>query len=94
MFLDGDYNMGAGTPNNNANAATTPWTNYVTYGGSVATDTGTNAATQKAAYMDNGHQKQGNVGLSDGSVQGFSISAMRTALRNTADTDNNRLAFP
>ena len=94
MFLDGDYNMGAGTANNNAVAATSPWTNLVTTGGSAGGNgqTGTNSPT--AAWMDNGHTKQGNVGLSDGSVQAFSISTMRTSLRNTGDTDNNRLCFP
>ena len=96
MILDGDYNIGPGTANNNsiAGALTPPWTNKITTGGSAGGngETGTNQPT--AAWMDNGHQKQGNVGLSDGSVQGFSISALRTALRNTGDTDNNRLCFP
>jgi hypothetical protein len=94
MFLDGDYNMGAGQAANNAIAATVGWTNKVTTGGAAggSGETGTNQMT--AAWMDNGHTKQGNVGLSDGSVQGFSISALRSALRNTGDTDNNRLCFP
>jgi prepilin-type N-terminal cleavage/methylation domain-containing protein len=92
MFLDGDYNMGAGVAANNATAATVGWTNKVTLGGATGTETGTNQLT--AAWMDNGHSKQGNVGLSDGSVQGYSISAMRNAARNTGDTDNNRLCFP
>jgi len=94
MFLDGDYNMGAGTAGSSANPAITGWTNLVTTGGAAGGNgqTGTNNPT--AAWMDNGHQKQGNVGLSDGSVQGFSISALRNGLRNTSDTDNNRLCFP
>jgi prepilin-type N-terminal cleavage/methylation domain-containing protein len=92
MFLDGDYNIGAGTAGSSVNPATQGWTNKCTFGGSTGTETGTNNPT--AAWMDNGHQKQGNVGLSDGSVQGYSLSALRNALRNTGDTDNNRLCFP
>ncbi len=93
MLLDGDFNMGPGTANNNANAATSGWANRTTLGGTTGSETGTNAAIT-AAWMDNGHQKAGNVGLSDGSVQGFTISALRNAMKSTGDTDNNRLTFP
>jgi prepilin-type processing-associated H-X9-DG protein len=31
------------------------------------------------------HQRQGNVGLADGSVQAFSRSRLQEALRNTGD---------
>jgi prepilin-type processing-associated H-X9-DG protein len=34
------------------------------------------------------HQKQGNVGLADGSVQGFSRSKLQEALKNTGDAGN------
>jgi hypothetical protein len=37
--------------------------------------------------------KQGNVGLADGSVQGFSSTALRRALENTG-VETNRLAMP
>ena len=96
MFLDGDYNMAAGTAGNNSVAgnSSAPWTNKITSGGAAGTETGTNSTKATAAWMDNGHQKQGNVGLADGSVQGFSISAMRNGLSSTADLDNNRLCFP
>jgi prepilin-type processing-associated H-X9-DG protein len=58
--------------------------------------TGQGTATNgNAAWMDNSqHGKQGNVGLSDGSVQGFSISKLREAFKNSADPNNNRLLFP
>ncbi len=35
------------------------------------------------------HQNQGNVGLADGSVQGFTISGLQTALNHTADVTGN-----
>jgi hypothetical protein len=38
------------------------------------------------------HRFQGNIGLADGSVQQFSSTSLRTALRNTSVT--NRLAIP
>jgi prepilin-type N-terminal cleavage/methylation domain-containing protein/prepilin-type processing-associated H-X9-DG protein len=94
MFLDGDYSAGTGTAGQNAVAATTPYTNLCTTGGSNGGngESGTNNPTM--AWLSTGHQNQGNVGLADGSVQGWSISAMRTGLRNTADPNNNVLCFP
>ena len=38
------------------------------------------------AFMDNQHSKQGNIGLADGSVQGWSRSRLQNALKNTGDT--------
>jgi prepilin-type N-terminal cleavage/methylation domain-containing protein len=74
MFLAGDHNMGG-----NANPPT------VLFGKTISA--GTNyAANVGAAWMDNMHGKQGNVALSDGSVQGFSRSRLQEALRNTGDT--------
>jgi len=46
-----------------------------------------------AAYTTMRHDRQGNVGLSDGSVQGYSSTRFRDALRNTG-TNVNRIAFP
>ncbi len=45
------------------------------------------------AWADTRHEKQGNVGLADGSVQGFSSSALRNALANTG-VETNRLVMP
>jgi prepilin-type processing-associated H-X9-DG protein len=45
------------------------------------------------AWADTRHERQGNVGLADGSVQGFSSSALRNALANTG-VETNRLALP
>jgi prepilin-type N-terminal cleavage/methylation domain-containing protein len=89
MFLMGDHAMGQGVAANN-NAAGTGWQGI--YAPNTTVGTATNGA---AAWMDNSqHGKQGNVGLSDGSVQGFSISKLREGLRNTGDANNNRLLFP
>jgi len=90
MLLMGDHAMGVGQAGNN-NAAGTGWIGV--YAPSL---TGTGTATNGvAAWMDNSqHGKQGNAGLSDGSVQGWSISKLREGLKNTADANNNRLLFP
>lgn len=45
------------------------------------------------AWSEARHEKQGNVGLADGSVQGFSSNALRAALTNTG-VETNRLAMP
>ena len=45
------------------------------------------------AYSAARHKLQGNVGLADGSVQGYSSTRLREALRNTG-TNINRIAFP
>jgi prepilin-type processing-associated H-X9-DG protein len=48
-----------------------------------------------AAWMDNSqHGKVGNVGMGDGSVQGFTISKLRDALKHTGDPYNNVFLFP
>jgi prepilin-type N-terminal cleavage/methylation domain-containing protein len=91
MFLTGDHAMGPGTQNNVTIAATSGWVRKAT----LAAETGTNQTTITAAWMDNSqHGKSGNVGLSDGSVQSFSISKLREALKNTGDANGNRLLFP
>jgi prepilin-type processing-associated H-X9-DG protein len=38
------------------------------------------------SWMDNGHQKQGNVLLGDGSVQSFSRAKLQEGLKNSGDT--------
>ncbi len=82
MFLSGDYNMGPGNP---------PGARYGS-GGIAGTlysvSMGTNfttANTMSPGWMDNMHQKAGNVGLSDGSVQGFTRTKLQEALRNSGD---------
>ncbi len=92
MFLDGDHNMGDQSPIGTANSpATLGYTGFVHQGG-VAGKNSTNNPT--ASWMDNQHSKQGNCGLADGSVQGFSISKLQTALKNSNAPADNRFMFP
>jgi prepilin-type N-terminal cleavage/methylation domain-containing protein/prepilin-type processing-associated H-X9-DG protein len=102
MFLVGDHSIGYNNAPNTTAAAPNPYRNKC-----VAI--GTNAAAAPlsgVAWTDSSqHQKQGNVALADGSVQGFSINALRTAAANSGDTWHgagpgtlpvgvNRLIFP
>jgi prepilin-type N-terminal cleavage/methylation domain-containing protein/prepilin-type processing-associated H-X9-DG protein len=94
MFLVGDHSIGSGNTANNT-AAVNPYRNKM-----VACGTNNIAA----AWTDSTqHQKQGNVGLADGSVQGPSINGLKTALSNSGDNTGhsnggvsgaNRLQFP
>jgi prepilin-type N-terminal cleavage/methylation domain-containing protein/prepilin-type processing-associated H-X9-DG protein len=81
MFLTGDHNIGG-----NANPPTAP---YAAYGATTTKIAlGTNVASVNLngpGWLDNMHQRQGNVGLADGSVQAFSRSRLQEALRNTGD---------
>jgi hypothetical protein len=52
-----------------------------------------NSIPATAGWTDGQHQKNGNLALSDGSVQQVSTSKMKDAIRNTGD-NNNYLAFP
>jgi prepilin-type N-terminal cleavage/methylation domain-containing protein/prepilin-type processing-associated H-X9-DG protein len=84
MFLTGDHNLGG-----NANPPTVA---YCTAPSSYAPDfkvwLGTNftSTTQGPAFMDNQHSKQGNIGLADGSVQGWTRSRLQDGLRGSGDT--------
>jgi prepilin-type N-terminal cleavage/methylation domain-containing protein len=96
MFLTGDHSLGAGIVNQNV-AAATAYKNQA-----IAVNTNTIAT----AWTDSSqHQKQGNIGLADGSVQGFSITGFRSAAANSGDIYHqtvtgaipvgcNRLMFP
>lgn len=96
MFLTGDHSLGAGIVNQNVAAATA----YKQIAISVNTN------NIQAAWTDSSqHQKQGNIGLADGSVQGFSITGFRSAAANSGDLYRgtvtgaipvgcNRLMFP
>ena len=77
MFLLGDHNIGTVS-------STTVGTIYGKF-----TSLGTNPpalTAQGPGWMDTQHQKQGNIGLADGSVQGLSTSRLREAIKNTGDT--------
>ena len=80
MFLTGDHNIGNGNP------PTVPYTGNFP-GTDCTWSMGTNFTVNLGpSWLDNMHQKQGNVGLADGSVQAFSRSRFQEALRNTGDS--------
>jgi prepilin-type N-terminal cleavage/methylation domain-containing protein/prepilin-type processing-associated H-X9-DG protein len=85
MFLTGDHNLGG-----NANPPTTAYCYMSSATASTGTPfvwLGTNFTVNMGpAFMDNQHSKQGNIGLADGSVQGWSRSRFQDALKNTGDT--------
>jgi prepilin-type N-terminal cleavage/methylation domain-containing protein len=78
MFLTGDHNLGSGGP-----AGGPPPSIFATYFNSLGTNFP--ASNSGAGWTDQQHQKQGNVGLADGSVQQYSRSKLQEALRNTGD---------
>jgi len=50
---------------------------------------------QRASWTQAIHVNQGNIGLADGSVQQFSNSALRAALKNSGDVTNTwRISLP
>ena len=80
MFLTGDRNLGIGNP------ATTLYIG--------AQPLGTNPPAASApGWSERVHQKSGNTGLSDGSVQQLTTIAFRNQLRTTGDSAN-KLQFP
>lgn len=100
MFLTGDRNLGA-------NSTQTDWGYSVNHlnstssgpapGNQIAIGTNTAAAPlSTAGFTSKFHQNAGNVGLADGSVQQYSISAFRAAASHTGDTSTagNTLCFP
>ena len=81
QFLTGDHNLGSGNPPTTAYLAA-PNT------GIAFVSLGTNFPANNVAvgWMDNMHAKQGNVGLADGSVQGWSRSRLQEGLRGSGDS--------
>jgi prepilin-type N-terminal cleavage/methylation domain-containing protein/prepilin-type processing-associated H-X9-DG protein len=93
MLLAGDHNMGnTGTAYNNNNPSIQGWGNGAA--AILAPTVGTSTNNPTGAWMDNGHGKQGNVAMADGSVQQVTISKLRDLFRNSGDSQLNRLAFP
>jgi prepilin-type N-terminal cleavage/methylation domain-containing protein len=87
MFLAGDHNLGSGNPPTDAYTGNTGYrggcyalgTNYV----------GANVTQTSPGWMDNMHQKQGNIALGDGSVQEFSRSKLLDGLVNSGDASGS-----
>lgn len=89
MFLTGDHNLGG-----NANPPTTAYLAAPSTG-TPKVSLGTNfTANAGPAWMDNMHSKQGNVGMADGSVQGFSRSRLQEALKNSGDLGHSSTKYP
>lgn len=80
MLLTGDHNIGG-----NANPPTIAYAPYGAATTRIALGTNVSSTSTGPAWLDNMHQKQGNVGLADGSVQAFSRSRFQEALRNSGD---------
>jgi prepilin-type N-terminal cleavage/methylation domain-containing protein len=103
MLLTGDRNIGtAGSPSG-------PFNGTTGYGYSAAANNpsggkaalGTNTTTaplRNTGWSDKMHQKQGNIGLSDGSVQQASPTRLRDLCRTTGDASlplpGNVIMFP
>jgi prepilin-type N-terminal cleavage/methylation domain-containing protein/prepilin-type processing-associated H-X9-DG protein len=87
MFLSGDRNIGLSSTQtdygySSGNGNTTDGSGY-----SVAIGTnGTSTPLSTAGWTQKLHNNAGNVGLADGSVQQYSVSALRNALTHTGDT--------
>jgi len=81
MLLTGDHNLGgnANPPTQAYLTAPSTGTPYVYLGTNFNTANG-------PSFMDNMHSKQGNIGLGDGSVQGWSRSRLQDGLRGSGDT--------
>jgi len=82
MFLTGDHNIGgdANPPTKEYCAVgVTPLMPFVWLGTNFTVNMG-------PAFTAKQHDKQGNIGLGDGSVQGWSRSRFQDAIKNTGDT--------
>jgi len=94
MLLSGDHNIGNnGTTGTAGNSKAATDAQVAAWANSVQT-LQTNLNNINAAWSEGNHQKQGNVGLSDGSVQQVTISKLRETLSNSGDSKLNRIAFP
>jgi prepilin-type N-terminal cleavage/methylation domain-containing protein len=82
MFLTGDHNLGSGNPPAAAYCAAP-----AVYNPGFAVSLGTNfpPVNLSVGWMDNTHSRMGNVGLADGSVQGFNRFTLQSALQNSGD---------
>lgn len=83
MLLTGDHNLGDG-----ANPPTTAFQLGQTGNSTPFVSLGTNwgtAAANGPGWLDTMHSKQGNCGLADGSVQGYTRSRLQDALRGSGD---------
>ena len=83
MFLAGDHNLG-----NNFNPPTAQFPQLQCLGTNFTVTPWGNTG-----FLDNMHSKQGNVAMSDGSVQGYNRARLQEALRNSGDANSSRGTF-
>ena len=92
MFLTGDHNVGG-----DANPPTKAYCYMSTPTATTGTPfvwLGTNFSVNMGpAFTAQQHDKQGNVGLADGSVECFSRSQLQDAIKKTGDTGRQTGAF-
>ncbi|MCX6926476.1 MAG: prepilin-type N-terminal cleavage/methylation domain-containing protein [Verrucomicrobia bacterium] len=75
FFLTGDHNLGNGNP---------PTVVFSPFFQALGTNFPANNTL--VGFMDNQHAKQGNVGLADGSVQGWTRARLQEALKGSGDS--------
>jgi len=95
MFLIGDHNLGsdAVVPTKwyqSSSGANMSGGAFIALGG-TANIFPNPAGPSYPGWMDNMHQKQGNVGLADCSVQSYSRNSMHIALQNAGDVSHTAL---
>ena len=79
MLLLGDYTIGSGTGNGSTTASATNFAGGQSWNGTL------NASSDWVWASTSGHLKNGNVGISDGSVQQFSSSALQSQLLSSTN---------
>jgi hypothetical protein len=82
MILTGDRNIGSSNPNSTGSPATDiDGTNAISYAGGNST-----ALKPLWGWTQNDlHQKVGNLGIADGSVQQVTCSGLQTSLQNATN---------
>jgi prepilin-type N-terminal cleavage/methylation domain-containing protein/prepilin-type processing-associated H-X9-DG protein len=88
MFLTGDHNLGDGANPPTAYYNAAPGGTQAGSEANACRVLGTNFPANNnttVGWLDNMHQKQGNVGLADGSVQQLSRSKLQEGLKNSGD---------
>jgi prepilin-type N-terminal cleavage/methylation domain-containing protein len=86
MILTGDRNIGASNPNTTGSPATSiKGTNAIAYN-VMGTAAGAQTLAPLWGWSQNDmHQKNGNLGIADGSVQQVSCSGLQTSLQNATN---------
>jgi prepilin-type N-terminal cleavage/methylation domain-containing protein len=88
MLLTGDRNIGTGNPPNGTSGyGYSPAANNNNGAAAALSTNTTTAPLNNTGWSDKMHQKQGNVGLGDGSVQQASTTRLRDLCRTTGDAN-------